>query len=196
MAREFSLKELWDLRAELDSSIMLEKYENIRAVKEKYEKLVMNEKKFSHVFICRNYAFATEFLRRSHNRINVYSIKENIENYEKKYLEGWQNVSVKLKRYHETGFLAGDIWTLRAMFDKFLLYENKGNELQTEQNMILGKAILDELELIMRNDSAMCLGEQIPPIINEVRVAYKKRYGDKQPKLAYYQLREDFMEKN
>ena len=141
----FTLNKLWDLRAELDYAVINKDYDRIKAVKVKYQNLVEGERYFSHAFICYNHGFRNDSERSSHNFFNINSILKNIENYEKKYIDKEQNVSVKLKTQYTTGFLAGEIWVIRAMYDKFLLNSAKLEELQMQQNMILGKAIIDRL---------------------------------------------------
>ena len=120
---------------------------------------------------------------------------KNIESFEKKYIAGKQ-VSVKLKTQSTTPFLAGEIWVLRAMFDKFLIQSQRGlNELQTEQNMILGKAVYDRLFALVHMEQTEAYHEQIKSIAKEVREGYESIYGEKQPKIDYNQIALEYVEK-
>ena len=193
--KNFTINKLWDLRAELDGAIISKDYEKIKEVKEKYKSLVEGEWMFSRAFICYNNAFWTIAERQSHNFQNVLSIQRNIENYEKKYIDG-KDVSLKLKTQKNTGFLAGEIWTLRAMYDKFLLQcVNKTDDVQTQQNMILGRAILNKLMALTNVNQVEDYYSQMLPIIKEVREAYESSYGINQPRIDYSQLSDEFWEK-
>ena len=157
--------------------------------------MVDGEKWFGRAFICYNHAFWNESQRDSHNYTNVNSILKNIENYEKKYLNG-EEVSTKLKTQSNTPFLAEDIWVLRAMYDKFLIQSrNSLDELQTEQNMILGKAVYDRLIHLLNMEQTEDYHDQIGTIIKEVREGYESIYGKQQPKIDYSQIAEEYLEK-
>ena len=140
----FRIRELWDLRGKLDNAILNGEYDKIKDIKESYEKLVQYAWGFNCGFICFNHAFWNEEERRDHNVTNINSILNNIENYERKFVNG-EDVSIKLKTRYVTPFLAGEIWVLRAMYDKFLLESEKNDASTTQQNMILGKAVNDRL---------------------------------------------------
>lgn len=84
----FTLKKLWDLRAELDNAVVTKDYDRIISIKAKYKDLVADERRFSLAFMCYNYAFWSDSQRAIHNAINIDSILENIKNYEKKYIDG------------------------------------------------------------------------------------------------------------
>ena len=55
----------------------------------------------------------------------------------KVYIDG-EDVSTKLKVQFTTGFLAEEIWILRAMYDKFLLNSVKGNNILASDLVQLG----------------------------------------------------------
>ncbi len=192
--KNFTVNKLWALRAELDNAIINKDYDRIKEVKVKYQVLVENEWQFNRAFICYNHGFWNDSQRNSHNFANVNSILKNIENYERKYIDG-EDVSVKLKTQSTAHFLAEEIWTLRAMYDKFLLQGGKPlEELQTQQNMILGKAVQDRLMTLMRMEPTECYYSEIKPILYEVQEGYKNTYGDRKPKLDYNQIAEEFLE--
>lgn len=192
--KEFTLNKLWDLRAELNSAIINKDYEHIKVIKVKYRNLVEGERDFSRAFICYNHGFWSTSERRSHNFLNVNAILHNIECYEKKYLDGDKNVSVKLKTQYTTGFLAQEIWILRAMYDKFLLNSDKLEELQTQQNMILGKAIIDRLVTLIHMEQTEAYYDQLLPILKEVREGYDIFYGNNQPRISYSQISKEFLQ--
>ena len=191
----FTLNKLWELRGELDKVVASGDYDRIKDVSAKYQVLVDRAWHYNRAFISYNYAFSTISDRQMHNANNVVSILKNIENFEKKYIEG-EDVSVKLKSPHRTPFLAGEIWILRAMYDKFLV---QGVQQQDgffrEQNMILGKAVQDRLVTLARMEQTDIYYDQIKPIIEEVRDGYESVYGKEQPRLDYSQLRSEFLEK-
>lgn len=192
--KDFTLNELWDLRAELDNAVISKDYHIIKLVKVKYQNLVEGERWFSSAFICYNHAFWTKSDRGSHNYSNVNSILKNIENFERKYIDG-ENVSVKLKTQSTTPFLAGEIWVIRAMYDKFLMQsKNNLDEFQTEQNMILGKAIYDRLIILSDMEQTEDYHKEIIQIIKEVREGYESIYGKQKPKINYSQLSEEYLE--
>ena len=192
---EFTLNKLWDLRAELDNAIISKDYDRIKDVKVKYQNLVEGERWFSRAFICYNHGFRTDSERGSHNFANVNSILKNIENYEMKYLE-CEDVSTKLKTQYTTPFLAEEIWVLRAMYDKFLIQSQKDlDELQNEQNMILGKAVHDRLLTLVHMEQTEAYYDETRLFLQEVREGYEKIYGKKQPKINYSQIAVDYLEK-
>lgn len=190
--KNFTLNKLWDLRAELDKAIVDKEYDKIKVVKVKYQNLVEGEKWFSRAFICYNHAFWSDGERQNHNVLNVNSILINIENFERKYIDG-EDVSVKLKTPLKTPFLAQEIWILRAMYDKFILQGKSAGDV--DKNMILGKAVQDRLVTLMSMEQTEDFVDQIRPILQEVRQGYENVYGKKQPKIDYIRLSEDFWEK-
>lgn len=191
----FTLNKLWELRAELDKAIVNQDYDRIKDVNAKYQVLVDRAMHYNRAFICYNHAFSTISDRQMHNAHNVISILKNIENYEKKYLDG-EEVSIKLKHHGATPFLAGEIWVLRAMYDKFLWQgENTQEELAVQQNMILGKAVIDRLTTLTRMEQADIFYDQLRPIVQEVREGYESIYGKETPRVDYSQLRGEFLEK-
>lgn len=193
--KELIINELWKLRAELDNAIIDENYEKILEIKQRYVALVEDDRDCENAFICYNHAFWTDREKRGHKILNKESLFKNIESFEKKYIAGKQ-VSVKLKTQSTTPFLAGEIWVLRAMFDKFLIQSQRGlNELQTEQNMILGKAVYDRLFALVHMEQTEAYHEQIKSIVKEVREGYESIYGEKQPKIDYNQIALEYVEK-
>ena len=191
----FTLNKLWELRGELDNAVVSGDYGRIKGVNAKYQVLVDKVFHYNRAFIAYNYAFSTISDRQIHNANNVVSILKNIENFEKKYIDG-QDVSLKLKSITRTSFLAGEIWVLRAMYDKFLLQgaENQEGVLK-EQNMILGKAVQDRLLTLAKMEQTEDYYDQLKPIIKEVREGYEGLYGKEQPKVDYSQLKGEFCEK-
>lgn len=192
--KEFTLNKLWDLRAELNKDIINKNYSAIKEIKSQYVSLVDREWHYSRAFICYNHAFWTVGERQIHNSQNVISILKNIENYEKKYIDK-ENVSVKLKTQYTTGFLAGEIWVLRAMYDKFLLQYKKKHKEQEQQNMILGKAIIDRLVTLIHMEQTEAYYDQLLPILKEVREGYDIFYGNNQPRISYSQIADEFLER-
>ena len=193
--KEFTLNNLWELRAELDNAVISKEYDKIKAVKVKYQNMVEGETWFNRAFICYNHGFWTDSDRANHNFANVNSILKNIENYERRYIDG-EDVSVKFKTQKTTRFLAGEIWVLRAMFDKFIMEGSKTSKyLLVQQNMILGKAIKDRLMTLLGMDQNMDYYYQIRSILREVQEGYESLYGNKQPKIDYYHISEDYMER-
>lgn len=193
--RNFTINKLWNIRAELDNAIINKQYDRIKIIKDKYQELIDGETTFCKAFICYNYAFWTDRERNSHNFLNANAIRQNIEDFEKKYVNGEQ-VSTKLKTQYSGRFLAGEIWVLRAMYDKFLIQSKKDlDELQIEYNMILGKVIDARLTELLDNGAIICYQDQIKAIIKEVRAGYKNIYGQQQPKIDYSQLEADYLEK-
>ena len=191
----FTIKKLWDLRGELDNAIITKDYDKIKLVKVKYQNLVEGERVFSRAFICYNHGFWTESERSSHNFLNVNSILENIEAYERKYIDG-EDVSTKLKVQFTTGFLAEEIWILRAMYDKFLLNSVKGNnELQIQQNMILGNAVLDKLRYLANREETEDYHSEILPILKDVAEGYRTVHKNNKPKIDYNTLYDDYIER-
>ena len=192
--KDFTLNELWSLRAELDNAVISKDFDRIKMVKVKYQSLVEGERWFSHAFICYNHGFYTDSERGSHNYSNILAILRNIENFERKYID-CENVSIKLKTQSTTPFLAEEIWVLRAMYDKFLHQsQNKLDELQTEQNMILGKAVYDRLIELVYMEQTEGYHDEIRAIIKEVREGYESIYGKQKPKIDYYQIAEEYLE--
>lgn len=190
----FTLNKLWDLRAELDNAIISEDYGRIKIIKFKYKNLVESERWFNRAFICYNNAFWNDSQRASHNFANVDSILKNIENYEKRYIDG-EAVSVKLKTPYTTGFLAQDIWVLRAMYDNFIFQsKNCEDEFQIQQNMILGKAIIERLVNLLQMSQVEEYYMQLRPILEEVRAGYANIYGDSQPRINYSSLADEYLE--
>ena len=193
--RYFSLKKLWDLRADLNRAVVDEDYNAIQGIGERYQNLVKDEKLFSRAFICYNHAFWRDSDRSSHNIANINAIARNIEDYERKYFDG-EDVSVKLKMQGKTPFLAGEIWIIREMYDKFLKDASQcQDELSIQQNMILGKAVVDRVRVLMTLDSAESYREDLLAIVKEVREGYESIYGKRAPKIDYSQLSEDYLER-
>lgn len=193
--KELIINKLWSLRAELDKAIINGNYEEISQIKQNYIGIVEDERGCGRAFICYNHAFWNDSEKRSHIFSNVTCLFRNIESFEKKYIDGEQ-VSIKLKTQLTTPFLAKEIWVLRAMYDKFLVQGQSGlGELQTEQNMILGKAVHDRLFTLVHMEQTEGYHDQIGSIIKEVREGYESIYGKQQPKIDYYQIAEEYLEK-
>lgn len=206
---DFSLRKLWDLRSELDRVVIDKKYDNISEIKEKYIDLVEKEKGLSQNFICYNWGFTEDWRKRSHNNANKYSILKNIENYEKKFINK-EDVSLKLKTPFDDLFPAGDIWVLSAMYDKFLLEgKNVQDNFKTQQNMLLGRAIIDRVKNMLLGKGVMDRVLELPynqsnersvddlkSILLEVESGYKDMYGDNLPVTNYLQMRDEYMEKS
>ena len=193
--KEFTLNKLWALRGELDQAIEDGNYDVIKDVADKYRALTDGEKWFSRAFVCYNYAFWNDGQRTSHNFANVDAILKNIKSYESRYIGG-EDVSIKLRTQSTTPFLAGEIWVLRAMYDKLVLQSKMVvDELQIQQNMILGKAIYERLLTLLGMEQTEDYHAQIISILKEVKGCYENVYGKKQPKIDYGQLTEEFLER-
>ncbi|MBE5736767.1 MAG: hypothetical protein E7356_05410 [Clostridiales bacterium] len=191
----FTINKLWDLRREMDNAIVAGDYNKIKDIKADYSNLTEGERWFSRAFICYNHAFWNDSQRASHNFANINSIYNNIENYEKKYIDG-QDVSIKLQQQSNTPFLAGEIWVLRAMFDKFLQGSSEVcNAPQIQQNMILGKAVHDRLLTLVQMEQTESYWDELRTILQEVRGAYECIYGNKSPRIKYSQITEDYIER-
>lgn len=144
------------------------------------------------MFICYNYAFWNDCQKRTHIFSNVGSILTNIQNYEKKYIYS-EKVSLKLHSKNLSGFLAGDIWVLRAMYDKFLLNTNKrDDELFVQHNMILGCAIINKLEVL---ENKYNYNTELHSLKTDVKKSYYDNYGYEEPKLDYFGLSNEFLER-
>ena len=190
-----NIKELWDLRAKLDGSVLNGNYEEIKVVKDAYNDLIKPKKyEYNPEYTCYYHCFSTEEGRSGHQFLNKNAIKENIEAYEKKYIGG-EEVSLKLKMPHGTPFLAGEIWVLRAMYDKFLLDGKKcKTSSEKDTNMILGRAILEKLHGLCNMEPTDIFSRQLVPIIKEVRLGYESFYLHRQPRIDYHRLSDEFLE--
>ena len=71
----------------------------------------------------------------------------------------------------------------------------QNNELQNQQNMILGKAIIDRLTTLLHMEQTQDYSDQIKPILYEVQDGYARIYGKNKPKIEYYQLAEEYLER-
>lgn len=192
---KFTITKLWELRAELDKAIAAGEYEKIKLVKDNYQKLVESEKRFCRAFMCYNFGFWTESERASHNLGNIVAIYKNIEDFEHRYIEG-ADVSLKLKTRFNAGFLAGEIWVLRAMYDSFV-HQTKQNEegCDSQQNMILGRAIIERLVTLVQMEQVEDYYGELLAILKEVRESYNSAYGRKNPKIDYYELSKEYVER-
>ncbi len=190
----FSLVELWNLRAELDDAVLRHNYDKIKTIKEKYKTLVENGRCLITAFYCYNQAFCNLNNRNNHYYANVFCILDNIQNYEDFYLN-CKKASLKIKLPSSASFLASDIWTLRAMFDKFIVKASCKDEQDIQNNMILGKAIIGKLDQLLHNNDLDIWSEDISTIKNEVVKEYSEIYGTNRPKLGYAELSQEFMEK-
>lgn len=192
--KNFSIIKIWDLRAELDNAVASQEYDKIRPLKQKYRDLIDGEMWFNKAFICYNHGFWNDSQRASHNFANINSIYKNIENFEYKYIEN-QDVSLKLSTQHSTPFLAGEIWILRAMYDKFLeSSKNCENDLYLQQNLLLGKAVCDRLSTLTHMNQLDGYHDDLNIILNETKDGYKNIYGHLLPKTEYSQLSKDYLE--
>lgn len=191
-----TLNHFWNLRAELDDAIIEKDYDKIKEVKAKYKSWLEDDNGYSRIFTCYNTAFATDGERQKHNVLNANSILKNIEDFEKKYIEG-KPVSIKMKFPYSSPFLAGEIWVLRAMYDKFLVQGKKLNQdaWKVQQNMILGQVLQDRLMALMYREQTSVYYEAIMPMFEEVKEGYTATYGKSQSKINYLQIAEDFFEK-
>ena len=187
---------IWKLRGELDNAVISGNYQKIREVKEKYQDLVKEQNRFGGgEFICYWHGFYTDAERIIHRNLNMRLIQDNIDNFEKKYLGGG-DVDLRLHLGDKTQFLACDIWTIRAMYDKFLLQaENSTEEWQKQQNMILGKVILERLITLADMEPTEEFKREIIEIIKEVREGYADKYQKKEPQTDYFSLSSEFLER-
>ena len=194
--KNFNLKKLWDLRGKLDSIVLSGEYEKIAKIKEEYEHLVGSDQLINRSFICFNHAFWSDYERRGHHFDNVNSIRKNINNFEKKFIKG-ENVSLKLRNFYASPFLAGEIWVLRAMYDKFL-YDAQNvqmNDADIQQNMLLGQAVKNRLGILATMDQTDYCHDAIKfDLLSEVKEGYENIYGNGKPRVTYEQISKDFME--
>ena len=145
---EMILKDIWDLRGELDSAVNLGKYEKITDVKNKFNKMV--QQIYPRNILFRNFQQKTMNPDTDKVAINLNRllILENIQAYEKKYIQG-QSCSTRLKKtyYQTSNCYAINIWVLRALYDKFIAFDpTTANDEQIKQNMILGKTLIDKIK--------------------------------------------------
>ena len=187
---------IWDLRGELDNAIISGNYEQIREVKETYQDLVKDQMRFGlNEFICYNHGFWSDAERNNHVYSNVDILLNNIKNFEKKYIDG-EDVDLRLCLGDKMHFLACDIWTLRAMYDKFLLQaERSTEEWQKQQNMILGKAILERLVTLTGREATEIFERELVKIIKEVREGYTSKYQQSKPRIDYFDFSDEFIER-
>lgn len=194
--KNFNLKKLWDLRGELDRIILSGKYEEISKIREKYENMVGSHALVNRSFICFNHAFWSDYEMRCHYVENVNSIRKNINNFERKFVKG-EDVSLKLKNFYCSPFLAGEIWVLRAMYDKFVFDAQnvQMNYADIQQNMLLGQAVKNRLSILATMDQTEYCHDTIKSdLLTEVKACYENIYGKGKPRVTYEQISEDFME--
>lgn len=191
----FQIVKLWNLRGELDSAVYQKDYGKISEVKEKYNQLVSNFLRDDHAFVCYNFAFWNDGEKASHKFVNASAILNNIENYERQFICGEES-SLRLRTRYSTSYLAGDIWVLRAMYDKFLINgKTAKSSLQTQQNMILGKEVTDRLNMLLSRAELIKYRDDLLLISRLVQDGYESIYNTTEPKIGYLQLAEDYWEK-
>lgn len=191
-----TLQQIWNLRKELDHAITSKQFDQITEIKAKYKKMMMTESDlYSRMFTSYHHAYYADNDIQKHNFLNMNSILRNIQAIEKKLVKG-ENVSVKLNVPHSSPCLAGEIWVLRAMYDKFLLQSKKLAlpEWKVQENMILGQAVEDRLRYMLFMAQTEKYHDAIFPLLEEVQEGYKSIYGKSQPKINFSQLSEDYQE--
>jgi hypothetical protein len=194
--KNFNIKTLWDLRGKLDSSVISGDYASIPAIKEEYNELVKFNGLHNRAFICFNYGFWSDYDKHIHHFENVNSILKNINNFEKKFIKG-EDVSLKLKNVYSSPFFAGEIWVLRAMYDKFIFDAQnfQMDDASIQQNMLLGKTVMNRLGELMTMEQTEYWHDTIKTeFLSEVRESYESIYGKDKPKVTYEQISRDFME--
>lgn len=192
--KNFQIDKLWNLRGELDCAVYQKDYGKISEVKERYNQLVGDSLRDDRAFVCYNFAFWNDGEKASHKFVNASAILNNIENYERQFVYGEES-SLRLQTKYSTSYLAGDIWVLRAMYDKFLINgKTEKSSLQTQQNMILGKAVMDRLSMLLSRDELIKYREDLLLISRSVREGYESIYNTTEPKIDYLQLAEDYWE--
>ena len=171
---EIRLKDIWDLRGELDQAVLSQEYEKITDIKNKYITMVKRMHPRNMLF----YNFREKSMSLDSDRasvsLNRLLIFENIYAYEKKYIQG-QGYSLKLKKpyYKTSDCYAVNFWVLRAVFDKFLSFDpaNKSQE-QIKQNMILAESLIDKIRLCKLSAIHEWEKEELAPIESEIVKAY------------------------
>ncbi|MBE7082636.1 MAG: hypothetical protein E7378_03070 [Clostridiales bacterium] len=189
---QITLKNIWDLRGKLDNIICSKDYKLIQGVKDQYKSLLDNDLSYNHIFSPYwHFMFPTYQAENIDNNKRKRYILSNIEDFEKKYLYG-EDISIKFKK---PSSLAEDVWILRAMFDKFMLRGSTCKDTQTiQENMILGKAIIEKIETLMDRATEVELDE-LSLIESEIQKGYKCLYGDNKVNVDYDSLVDEFLEK-
>ena len=187
-----TLNTLWNLRGELDNIVNRKDYQRIQGVKDQYKSLIDNELDYNYRFSYYwSFSFPSYEAKKIDNNKKKMCILNNIEDFEKKYLYG-EDVSTKFKK---PSSLAEEVWVLRAMFDKFMLRGSTCKDSQTTQeNMILGKAIIEKITTLMRVATEVELDE-LYLIQSEIQKGYKGLYGENMVKVDYDSLVDEFLEK-
>ena len=126
--------------------------------------------------------------------LNMGLILENIENFERKYVQK-EDVTIKFVNWFQESCLANEIWVLRAMFDKFVLSgTSKQDPNEIERNAILGKSIIDRIKALIASSIHEYERDELMSIKDEIERIYNKICGD-QHKINYDVVLYDFLEK-
>lgn len=199
MENELTINKLWNLRGELDEAVLSQNYAKISEIKEKYNKMVDHtwgntewvETDWENAFVGYHYGFRCLANKREHVKSHIRAIHDNIASFEKKYIWGAKNTSLKLKTGNHSHYLAADIWVLRAMYDKFLI--NAARQASAQGNMILGEAIIDKLTALSRGQYFLeQYADSIIPLIGQVRKKYESYYGKKRPNIDYSTISKEY----
>lgn len=171
---EMILKNIWDLRGELDSAVSLGEYEKITDVKNKFNKMM--QQIYPRNILFRNLQQKTMNPDADKIAINLNRllILENIQAYEKKYIQG-QSCSTRLKKsyYQTNNCYAINIWVLRALYDKFVAFDPaSATKEQIKQNMILGESLIDKIRKAKLSAIHEWEKEELEPIEAEIVQAY------------------------
>lgn len=193
---ETALIKIWDLKGELTKNLLVGNYKEIPIIKEKYEQIIKDNKKYvNKLFVCYHHAFWTEEEKLNHINVNIDSILQNIKAIERKFCEKQSTEETKFS-YPINPFLAGELWVLREMYDKFVYIASKDEfNLNSQENMILGEAIIERLYQLLNKDLESEIRNEIRKLDILVRSTYRQIYGKSQPKVGYSQVVQDFIQK-
>lgn len=191
---KLTLKLLWDLRGQLDDAIISQKYDKIPKIKNDYKNLIEYEKPYNLFFVGHRTTYQSKSSTVAECNLNMRLILENIENFERKYIQK-EDVSLKFENWFQESCYANEIWVLRAMFDKFVLSgTSKQDAKETERNSILGKSIIDRIRALVASSLHEYERNELLIIEDEIEKTYKEICGS-QPKINYDAVLYDFLEK-
>ena len=191
---KLTLKALWDLRGQLDDSIISQKYDKITKIKNDFENLIKYEKPYNLFFVGHRTTYQGGSSTVAESDLNMGLILENIEKFEKKFVKK-EEVSVKFVNWFQESCLANEIWVLRAMFDKFVLAgTSKQDSNEIERNTILGKSIIDRIKALIASSIHEYERNELLIIEEEIERTYKEICGSQQ-KINYDVVLYEFLEK-
>ena len=195
---EICLKDIWDLRGELDRAVEIREYEKITDVKNKFISMMRRIPSKSMLF--RN--FREKAMNIDSDRVavslNKRLILTNIQDFEKKYLRG-KRASTKLRKpdIYTNDCYAVNIWVLRAVFYKFVLFDPaSASQEQIEQNKTLGESLIDKIRIAKLSAIHEWEKEELEPIENEIFNAYISFCNNNDLDLLHSALVDEFVEKD